>query len=169
MKKFISLLLVFSVLALSMPLTAKERKGADLIIQKTDGTQVRGELIAVKQTSLLLMERESGADVTIDIEEVSVIRIVKKSKALLGGGLGLLVFGGTSFGVALIRGDFDVQEPEVALAICAIIGGIGALIGGLMGFAAGRDEKIQFEGKAKVQIQSYLERLRKKARVRNAQ
>ena len=60
MKKSISLFLMFSILSLSVNMFAKERKGADLIIQKVDGQQVRGELIAVKQTSLLLLERESG-------------------------------------------------------------------------------------------------------------
>ena len=84
MKKFMSMFLVFSILALSIPLTAKEKKGADLIIQKTDGTQVRGELIAVKENSLLLMERESGADVSVDIEDIKFIDIVKKSKTVTG-------------------------------------------------------------------------------------
>ncbi len=69
MKKFISLFLVFSILTLSIPLTAKERKGADLIIQKIDGQQVRGEFIAVKENSLLLLDRDTGADVTVDIED----------------------------------------------------------------------------------------------------
>ena len=64
MLQFISLLLVFSILALSGNLFAKEKRGADLIIQKKDGQHVRGELIAVKKNSLLLLDRESGADVT---------------------------------------------------------------------------------------------------------
>ena len=54
---------MFSILILSMPLKAKERKGADLIIQRTDGTQVRGELIAVKEKSLLLLERDSISEI----------------------------------------------------------------------------------------------------------
>lgn len=44
MKKYISLFLVASILLVSGNLFAKHRRGADLIIQKTDGTQVRGEL-----------------------------------------------------------------------------------------------------------------------------
>ena len=95
MRKAISLFLVFSILVLSAPLTAKERKGADLIIQKKDGTQVRGELIAVKENSLLLLDRESGADVTVDIGAIRVIKIKKKSKLLKGAGNGLLIGGGT--------------------------------------------------------------------------
>ena len=73
MKRFIALFLVFSVLALSVPLAAKERKGADLIIQRTDGTQVRGELIAVKASSLLLLDRDTGSDVSVDIGDIGVI------------------------------------------------------------------------------------------------
>ena len=99
MKRFISLLLVVSILSLSIPLTAKERKGADLIVQKTDGAKVRGELIAVKENSLLLKERDTGADVSVDIGDVEVIRIVKKQKILKGAGWGVLSGGvvGASF------------------------------------------------------------------------
>jgi hypothetical protein len=42
MRKIIALFLVFSVLSFSMNLIAKENGGADLIIQKKDGQQVRG-------------------------------------------------------------------------------------------------------------------------------
>ena len=52
MKKAISLFLVFSLITLSIPLVAKEKKGADLIIQRLDGTQVRGELITFKEFSV---------------------------------------------------------------------------------------------------------------------
>jgi hypothetical protein len=45
MRKFTALILVFSVLLLSGNLFAKERKGADLYIQKKDGQYERGELI----------------------------------------------------------------------------------------------------------------------------
>ena len=69
----------------------QREKGADLIIQKRDGTQVRGELIAVKQNSLLLMLGDSGFDASVDIEDIFAISFIKKSKALEGFGLGLLI------------------------------------------------------------------------------
>jgi len=47
------------------------------------GQQIEGELITVKPNSLLLLDTE-GKDVSIDIGDIKVIRIVKKSKALLG-------------------------------------------------------------------------------------
>ena len=73
MKRPVALLLMFSILAFSGNLYA-EKKGADLIIQKTDGTQVRGELIAVKKSSLLLLDRYSGSDVSIDITDIQGIQ-----------------------------------------------------------------------------------------------
>ena len=164
MKKFVSLLLVFSILALSIPLTAKERKGADLLIQKTDGTQVRGELIAVKENSLLLMERESGADVTVDVEDIRVIKILKKSKISTGSIVGA-GFGAALIALGLIINEGDLGAPGIYAVCLAIPVGIGALFG----IAAGADKTIQFEGKSNSEIQKILEKLRKKARVRNSQ
>ncbi len=167
MKRFISLFLVFSVLALSMPLTAKERKGADLIIQRTDGTQVRGELIAVKENSLLLLVREWGADVTINIDDIRVITILRKSKAWLGYGLGLLA----GVGVGAIAGNqLSIPWWGKATGICAIIGGLaGALVGALLGSSAGKDKTFSIYAMSDTQIQEILKKLRKQARVRNAQ
>ncbi len=78
-KKLISLFLIFTFMMLSANLYAKERRGAKLIIKKKDGQQVEGELITVKPNSLLLLNSE-GKDVSVDIADIKVIRIVKKSK-----------------------------------------------------------------------------------------
>ena len=175
MKRFISLLLVVSILTLSIPLTAKEKRGADLIIQKTDGQQVRGELIAVKENSLLLLERDSGADVTVDIGEVSSIRILKKSKILSGAWKGLLIFGGAgallgTYWSVTDEGFRDEYGALFAPIICiGFFGGIGLLLGAIVGAASGIDETIQMQYKSDSEIQESLEKLRKKARVRNSQ
>ena len=167
MKKFIALLLVFSIMAISGNLFAKERKGAKLIIQKKDGLQVRGVLIAVKQNSLLLLERESGADVTVDIGDIRVIKIVKKSNARTGAGWGFLVGGaaGAMSGIGVGGDDADIT----ALFCGAVLGVGGALIGTILGAVAGTDKTIQIEGKSDSEIQEILEYLRKKAKVKNFQ
>ena len=185
MKKFIALFLVVSILTLSMPLTAKERKGADVIIQKTDGTQAIGELIAVKQNSLLLLDSESGADVSVDIEDIRVVKIVKKSKAWTVAKWGLLVGGiGGALAFAGTRAAVDDNEILIPLAISvgsvALIGGIvgGAIIGGLIGAGSGKDETIIIpeetsyvirRGKRIRMLDIVLEKLRKKAKVKNFQ
>ena len=179
MKKFTALFLVFSILLLSMPLAAKERKGADLIIQRTDYTQIRGELIAVKQTSLVLLERESGGDVTINVDEIGIIVILKKSKALFGVVLGVLIGGisGALIGRAAADKEgtkfFDMSPMINIMLYGTLVGVIGAIIGGsiggVLGAGAGKGETIQIEGKSDAEIQEILEKLRKKARIKNAQ
>lgn len=91
-KKFIAFFLIFSLMMLSANLYAKERRGAKLKVTKLNGQLIKGELIAVKPNSLLLLDTE-GKDVSVDIEEIKVIRVVKKSKALVGATYGALAGG----------------------------------------------------------------------------
>jgi hypothetical protein len=80
--KVLVLVVTFSLLICSENMMAKERRGAELMITKTDGQQIAGELIAVKPSSLLLLNPKTGADVSIEIGDIAVIKIMKKSKAL---------------------------------------------------------------------------------------
>ena len=168
MKKFVALFLVFSLLALSGNLYAK-KKGAELAVEETDGQQVRGELIAVKQNSLLLLDSEA-ADVSIDVSKIKNITIVKKSKVFLGAGLGLLIgaVAGAVIGKSIEEGhDIPVVGPTAG---AGIIGGVAAgVIGGLIGASAGKDNTIQIEGKSDSEIKEILESLRKKSRVSDYQ
>ncbi|KPK78725.1 MAG: hypothetical protein AMJ89_00540 [candidate division Zixibacteria bacterium SM23_73] len=172
-KKFVSLFLVFSLLALSGNLIAKERRGAKLVIQKKDGQEVSGELIAVKKNSLIMLV--SGADASIDIQDIAVIKIVKKSKLWKGAGLGLLLggLGGAMFADATTdpeeRGDFFNPPPRRVInrksdyiTGCAIS---LAIIGGIAGLLDGKDKINQIEGKSDLEVKKALEKLRPKARI----
>ena len=176
-RKLIALFLVFSLMMLSANLYAKERRGAKLIITKKDGQQIEGELITVKPNSLLLLDRKSGADVSVDIGDVRVIRIVKKSKVLEGAGLGLLICGGIGALGGFAMGDtthrgwygstYKSTRSEEALGYGIMFGVIGLSIGALLGSSAGKDEAIPIEGKPPAFIEFNLEKLRKKARIRD--
>jgi hypothetical protein len=167
MKKLIALVLVISFIGMNCATYEKgeginlepgQEPGAKLIIQKKDGRQVKGELIAVKQNSLLLLDTE-GKDESIDIADIGIIRIVKKSKALK---YGLLVGGG----LGLIGGISQIGEEEHGFIPTFIDGFIfGALIGVIAGAVAGTDKTIQIEGKSEAEIKEVLVELRKKARV----
>lgn len=155
MKKLIALFLVIAFMVMNcgvykrgkgINLKPGQKPGVKLVIQKTDGCQVKGELISVKENSLLLMESESGADVSIDIVNIKVVKIVKKSKAWQGAGIGALL--GIMYTKKETGGDFVLS---------------GAAIGALIG----RDKKIKIEGKSDSEIKEILEKLRKKARVQN--
>ena len=179
MKKFVASFLVFLVFALYSNLFANEKKGAEILIQRIDGEKVRGELIAVKQNSLLLKERNSGADVTEAVGEIRTITVVKKSKVLEQGGMGLLIGGavgvatctfalyfGTVIGIAWETYEGTEIFVNYALPYGLLGGGIiGALIGVVTGASAGKDETLQMEGKSETEIRGILENLRKKARI----
>lgn len=165
MSKKLLILVLACILVLPLGLTAQERKGANLLIEKLNGEQVRGELITVKESSLLLLS-ESGADVSVDVKEIKVITIVKKSKALLGAGLGYAI--GVSsmiiLSMAATEGEWTLEEtlsfPEVWIFSLPF-----ALIGGFIGGKVGKSKTIQIEGKSASEIRESLEYLRNKARI----
>jgi hypothetical protein len=172
--KVLVLGVVFSLLVCSENMMAKERRGAELMITKTDGQQIAGELIAVKPSSLLLLDSKTGADVSIEIEDIAVIKITKKSKAWIGGAFGFAVgsLAGISIG-ALI--DSIAEEDGGGLSfgsfisIVAIFGAISAIPGMLIGAILGADKTIQIEGRPPEKIKPVLEKLRSQARITNFQ
>ena len=167
MKKFISLFLVFSLMMLSANLYAKERRGAKLQITKKNGIQTAGELITVKENSLLLLNTE-GWDVSVGIADIKVIRIVRKSKLWTGAGIGALigVVTGALWGASV--GENDMFSAEVTVLVDGILFGVlGLFIGGGAGAISGTDKTIYFERMTDWKIQETLECLRKKARIRD--
>ena len=164
-KKLVSLFLVISLVMLSANLYAKERRGAKFIITKKNGYQTEGELITVKPNSLLLLSI-TGRDVSVDIADIKVIRVVKKSKLLtgawvgiaVGGGAGVLIGGSASEGMSL--------SPSGARGVLGVFGAVvGLLVGGTIGAVVGMDKKIRIEEMTDSEINEALEKLRKKARI----
>ncbi len=169
-KKLTSLFLVFCLVALSGNLIGSERKGAKLSIQKKDGQEVKGELVTVKPDSLLLLDSE-GVDVSVDIENVKTIKIMKKSKAYELGLAGFL--GGAAYSGITHSGTRKEEVGEEAtqhfVGRTVVIGLIAGAAGIIIGLALGMDKKIKIEGKSDVEIAAVLEKLSKKARIRNFQ
>jgi len=164
------------MLVLSSNLLAEEKRGANIEIYKTkpkmEGTpfekpDIRGELIAVKVNSLLILDSESGADITVGIEDVKVIKIMKKSKAWGGTFLGLMIGG---FAGAALGSSGGGDSAAIGALIVGIgVGIVGAFVGAVIGSSFRIDEIIQFEGKSDSEIKEILEKLRKKARIKNYQ
>lgn len=158
--KFISLFLVFSLVTLIAPIVAKERRGIELEILKTDTQRIRGELIAVKENSLLLLDSK-GADIAVALSDVVVIKIVKKSKAHLWG---FLIGAGSG---AILGSKFTWPESNKKLTVVGgvIFGAIGLLVGGIIRSVAGKDEIIRLDVKSPEEVKRILEELRSKARI----
>jgi len=168
MGKVVSLLVAFSLLWLSGNLTAGERRGATIVVHKKDGAQVKGELIAVKQNSILLLESSSGTDLSIDVPDIKTVGILKKSNTGAGFGYGVLIGGAVGAGiggltVAKQAGWVDIS-PGVAVLLCGV--GVG-LVGGLIGVMVSgpSEQKIQIEGKSESGLQYELRALKSKARI----
>ncbi|NOR22178.1 MAG: hypothetical protein GQ476_05790 [Candidatus Aminicenantes bacterium] len=144
-----------------------ERREGDIVITKKDGRQIEGELFAVKPNALLLVDRY-GRDASIEIADIRTIRILKRSKARLGSYIGGAVAIGVASLVAISasrRGDEGWVWGSIILG--ALLAIPGSIIGGLAGSYAGIDDIIQIEGMTDSQIRWALEKLRKKARIRD--
>jgi hypothetical protein len=164
-QRFISFLIIL-LLILPAILIAKERRGANVEIFKTkpkmektpwEMPDIKGELIAIKENSLLVLDSR-GVDSSVDINELYAIRIVKKSKALIGFCLGLVAPAAVW---AAMGAKFDGLYALYSVMIGFPIAVLGAVIGGRLS----RDNTYQIAGKSDAEIKKILEDLRKKARV----
>ncbi|TET65304.1 MAG: hypothetical protein E3J56_15945 [Candidatus Aminicenantes bacterium] len=159
-KKFVSLLLVFALLMLSVNLYAKKR-GANIKIWKKDGRLINGELIAVKENSLLVLDTE-GKDVNIEINEITLIGIKRKLRALKGFVRGTLIY--ASYAI-LSRNYFSLDN---LIWNSVFLGGsIGALIGVITRASTRTIKTIHIEGMTDSEIKEALDKLRKRSRVRD--
>jgi hypothetical protein len=166
------------VVLLICPLNlAAKKKGAQLLIEKKDGQVIEGELLKVKEDSLLLMTSASG--VTIDIKEIDEIKIKKRKTksgkgALIGAGVGFLI-GGVIACTKYTEVVTDEYNPGFGKRL--VVGGMlgaffiipGSIIGGLIGgqFPGGyKTETIDVKKTPLNKIKSILKKLKNKARFR---
>ena len=168
----VSSIFLFQNCALIIPGKSKRRlpeivrnKG-DIVITKKDGHEIEGELITVKENSLLLLDIY-GEDASIEIRDIRTIRIVKKSKR----GLGSLIGGAAGLVGGMVIAVTSPGEDASIFWCGFILGGLLAIpcsvLGGIAGAIVGIDETIQIEGMSDLQISYALEKLRKKARIRD--
>ena len=161
--------LIVSLIGVPQVLLAQEKRGANLIVSTKAGPSVAGELIAVRQDSLVLLS-PAGKDESVAVGDISTVIIVKKSKAGTGFMIGLLVGGiaGGVLGSKLNEGDPD-YETKGAVAGVILFGALAGLIGLGIGAAVGGDDTIDFMGMNEAEAKLELNRLRGMARMRSAQ
>ena len=118
-----------------------------------------------------MFDSPTGADLSIEIGEIAVIKVIKKSKAWTIGAVGLGV--GAFFGLVAVS---DLEslietEPTTSAVIIwtAFFGALCAVPGVLIGAFLGTDKSIRLEGKSPEEIKAVMEELRSKARVREFQ
>jgi len=138
------------------PLAGMDDHGANVVITKKDGTLTPGELLAVKRNALVVSTGEAspGESVSIAIEEIGKVKVIKESNvgkgilwgALIGGGLG--VVGG------LIVPYNQNQAYPYSIIGGLLFGVLGAGIGAAI--AGGGNATFQFENLSKEERDSAL-------------
>jgi len=149
--------------ALPPGLSAKSKRGSDLVVTRLDGSQVSGELIAVKPDSLLLYLPFQSREESVDKADIRSIKIRRKSgagKGALYGGLG-----GLGAGVLFGAAAGGVHSGEAAAGLGMGFGIMGALGGLVLGSLRGVDVDQTVAGRPEETVAEYYHQLQKHARV----
>ncbi len=108
-----------------------------LLIERSDGTRVKGRLISVAGDALSV--RKHKAVVGVTRPEVSRIWLLGKSKARKGALIGALVGGaaGAVLGAALARSYESGESNRILILFGLVLGGAGAGVGAAAGAGVG--------------------------------
>jgi len=145
-------------------LMSKTKRGASVVVTFKDQHVLAGELIAVKKTSLLLLD-PSGKDQTVEVADIAAVQVRGKSHAgtglLIGFGLGALA------GTLLVGAINDSPSGQDNLRAGFWCGAIGALPGAFIGAIARDNRTYWFEDAPEASVTLMLDRLRSRARYRD--
>ena len=156
-----------------MLLAKKEKPGAMLFVQKMDGQSVKGELLEVKDGALNLLSQNNAAKVDIRLDEISIVRIEKKSAILKGIGIGILAgaaagaIGGFLSGNDVPSGPWDISAftaGEKALGFGISLGLVGGAAGGAVGALKSIDKTMTFTGLSREKLRRIEAKLASRAR-----
>jgi hypothetical protein len=167
---FVAALVALVALLLIPAAAARTKPGIPIQIVGTDGSEMAGELIAVRPATMIVAVAESGYYEFIPMADIRIVRIPKVSHA--AGAFGGFMQGGF---YGAIMGDLFSPKgtPRSERRLRALIGGsalgaLGAVLGGLKGKPTNKLEVIQIKDQPPAELAAILERLRKMARVKIA-
>jgi hypothetical protein len=108
MKKLAFVIGVALLLSCAISVDAGKRRGAEILVMKKDGQQAKGELIAVKAASILLLDSQTGIDDSVRIEDIAIVKVIKESRALA---IGVVGFGAGAILGILFGSWLDAMGP----------------------------------------------------------
>jgi len=164
-------LLVLGLALLPPVLGAKEREGAHILVTKIDGAIVEGELLAVTNNNLIVVNDSTSVEITTKLADVQDVKVVKSKTA---NGLKTGFFAGATVGailgaVASAEVSNNLAKLPISTGIQAtvqgvlLLGALGAILGGVF---AGKSDISSFRIKdaSPEEIDKTMIRLRKLAR-----
>lgn len=149
-------------------LSARDKRGADILVALKDGRTVSGELIAVKPDSLLLLG-PAGIDESIGVTDIATIRVLRKRRPGRGALYGTLIGGaaGGLVGYAAAPKGMDEYPGLVAVGV----GFCAAVLGGFIGLVSqsGSDLGKEFviAGRPEAEVKGAWAQLNRLARLRS--
>ena len=100
--------MILSLLLVTSPLTAREKHGEWLRIEKTDGSMVEGELLKVSGENLFLFDEFSQHSCQVNVGDMLQFGLRRKTDVLGGLGIGLLAGIGAGIAGGML---FKSKEP----------------------------------------------------------
>ena len=159
---------ILSLAFLAPVLGAKEKRGAELVISKKDGAVVKGELLAVKEEDLIIMDESTPGGVTVSLKDARSVKVVKHGQTVLV--LGSAFIGGAigaATGYATQTGQHGLLAGYLKGPAAGIGAGIGVLAGALVGAMIGSDKTLKIANADPGSIRSVIDQLRPLARDRS--
>lgn len=169
-------ILIFVVIFIGLASTSlgKEKKHDPEVVVQKNNEIVRGELLRVKNDEIILMSSLNGSGITLKVDDIQKIKIVKKGHFFRGVGLGIVIGGAGGALLGFASGDdihkknswnlFTYTAEEKAQMGALAFGLLGAVTGGDINAIKGIDESVVFEGKTSEEKKRYLEKLNEKSR-----
>lgn len=137
-RKAVATWMILTMLLASSVLTAREKHGEWLRIEKTDGSTVEGELLKVSGETLFLFAESSQHGCQVNVGDMLQLGLRRKTDVLGGIGIGLLAGIGAGIAGGML---FKSQDPHEnvglymgSIMLCIPLGMIsGALTNGFQG------------------------------------
>ena len=174
-KKYFShvivLLVIFSMILPNYSWAKRQKPGAHVVVTKTDGTVVAGELLMVKDKSLLLMASSGISGEEIKVNEILIVSVKIKGKFLKNVLKGTLFFASLGGIMGAATGwEWGATGSDWWSWPIAFGGGLGILgmtMGAFSGLVSRSRKDIYFKEKTPRKVKSILKKLKKYARVKN--
>ena len=171
-KKIFAILFISTLafLLASVPASAKNRKaGARIKVDLTDGRSVEGELLTVKAQSFIVANPTTMTTDEVAVGEIGRIRVMKKSKAFAGAGIGFISGALSGAALGLISGNdsggiirFTAGQKAGIGALA--LGAVGAVVGIIVHGFSGLGQNIDWANMAQGDREHVLRKLRAMSR-----
>ena len=136
-----------------------EDEGAEVTVLLKDGTEIYGELLSVRDSSIIICTEYSASEeelanglypiISIKIQEIQKIKVEGESEFWVGAGYGALIGVAVGIGLGLALGDDDCRHcianptaEDKAIIFSFLLFFIGAVVGGIVGNANSTDDVV---------------------------